>query len=206
MLRHILFDLDETLYPPAAGVMRAINARMTDYIVERLGLEPQGATELRDRYFSQYGTTLRGLALEHAVDPLEYLAYVHDISLSDRLAPDPGLRAMLERIPQPKHIFTNADTAHARRILETLGIADLFRQTFDIVFFEFECKPEPHAYRRALEALAAPPGEVALVEDAARNLAPARALGMRTVLVGGPGEADICIPTIYEAADALAQF
>lgn len=42
------------------------------------------------------------------------------------LQPDPALRALLDSIPLPKHIFTNADRRHAERCLSLLGIRDCF--------------------------------------------------------------------------------
>lgn len=40
--------------------------------------------------------------------------------------PDPTLRALLDSIPLPKHIFTNADRKHAERCLDLLGIRSCF--------------------------------------------------------------------------------
>jgi len=39
----ILFDLDETLYPRHAGLMQEISARITRYLIERMGLAPEEA-------------------------------------------------------------------------------------------------------------------------------------------------------------------
>ncbi|NJP88363.1 HAD family hydrolase [Nonomuraea sp. FMUSA5-5] len=43
-------------------------------------------------------------------------------------------------------------------------------------------KPDPAAYRAVPAALSVPPAQVVLVDDRPANLAPARALGMRTIL------------------------
>jgi HAD superfamily hydrolase (TIGR01509 family) len=53
---------------------------------------------------------------------------------------------------------------------------------FDGLFFSNETglvKPDPAAYREALETLGFQAGETLFVDDKERNLAPARALGMR---------------------------
>lgn len=42
------------------------------------------------------------------------------------IQPDPELRAVLQSIPLPKHIFTNADSRHAELALARLGIRDCF--------------------------------------------------------------------------------
>ncbi len=39
---------------------------------------------------------------------------------------DEPMRSLLQSIPLPKYVFTNADQAHADRCLRLMGIADLF--------------------------------------------------------------------------------
>ncbi len=205
MLRFALFDLDETLYPTTNGLMQTIGLRMRDYIMQRYGLPADEAFALQKHYWREYGTTLRGLYLERHIDPEEYLRFVHDVPLRDYVAPDPRLRSVLERIPLEKVIVTNADTPHARRVVEVLGVSDLFTRVFDIVCFDYVCKPERQVYEYVLNQLGARGDECVLIEDMARNLPNARALGIHTILLGKEGEADAHIDTIYEVADAIAR-
>lgn len=186
MIQYILFDLDETLYPATSGLMPAIGERMRLYLEKRYQLDPAAAHELQKRYWNQYGTTLRGLILEREIDPGDYLLFVHDVDVSQFLEPDERLDALLQEIPYPKVIVTNADAPHARRVLERLGIAAHFRQIFDIVFMQYECKPARAAYEHVLAALQVRGEDCILIEDSARNLAAARELGIRTVLVNPP--------------------
>ncbi len=205
MLKYIIFDLDETLYPTTNGLMQLIGDRMREYISRKYGMQPDEARALQKRYWNEYGTTLRGLYLERQIDPADYLQFVHDVPLRDFVAPDPKLRAVLERIPQDKVILTNADAPHARRILDILGISDLFTRIFDVVCFDYQCKPAPAVYERLLDLLPAQGEECALVEDLPRNLPPAHALGITTILLGNQGEADVHIETIYDVAGAIAK-
>jgi putative hydrolase of the HAD superfamily len=209
MLRVALFDLDETLYTPECGLWPAIRDRMTQYMVERLGLPAGEVPTLRTRYFQTYGTTLGGLRAHHGVDEADFLAYVHDLPLSQYLAPSPELNAMLARLPLTKAIFTNADAAHARRVLAELGIAGHFQTIVDVVATGFVFKPSPDSYAYALRVLGVPAEACVLIDDAVRNLQPAGALGMRTVLVtpqpGAPlDHVDAQIPTILHLEACLA--
>jgi len=79
MIRYALFDLDDTLYPPAAGLMKALGQRMTRYMVERLNMSQETAEILRKLYNRQYGSTTRGVVLHHGVDVVEFLAFAHDL-------------------------------------------------------------------------------------------------------------------------------
>jgi putative hydrolase of the HAD superfamily len=205
-LKYILFDLDETLYPTSNGLMQTISNRMRQFIIDKCALQPDEALALQKRYWNEYGTTLRGLVLERQIDPSEFLQFVHDVPLKDFLAPDPKLRGVLERLPHEKVILTNADAAHARRILDILGVADLFTRIFDVVCFEYECKPARAVYERVLQMLPARATECLLVDDLPRNLPTARELGIKTILVGSQGDSDARIETIYQVADAIANF
>lgn len=184
MIRLILFDLDDTLYPRQTGVMDQIRALMLRYMQARLDLSPAEADELRRDYFQAYGTTMRGLQINHQIDPDEFLRHVHDIPLDQYLQPNPELDAVLASIPQEKIVFTNASREHAEEVLGRLGIRRHFSRIIDIRDMDYESKPHALAYRRICELLEVEPRECLLVEDNVRNLIPAKALGMTTVLVG----------------------
>lgn len=209
MLRAALFDLDETLYTPACGLWPAIRQRMSQYMTERLGLPPDEVPALRAQYYQTYGTTLGGLRAHHGVDEADFLAYVHDLPLSQFLAPSPELNAMLARLPLTKAIFTNADAGHARRVLAELGIAEHFHAIIDVVATGYAFKPSPASYAYALDVLGVPADACVLIDDSLRNLQPAGALGMRTVLVTSePGaplpNIDVQIASVLDLEACLA--
>ncbi|MDE3091751.1 MAG: pyrimidine 5'-nucleotidase, partial [Chloroflexota bacterium] len=64
MTRYILFDLDDTLYPTSAGLMHEISARMSEFMVARVGIPASEVDRVRRDYWARYGTTLRGLYIE----------------------------------------------------------------------------------------------------------------------------------------------
>ena len=186
MIRTIFFDLDDTLYPNSTGLWQAIRMRISLYMKERLNLPEEEIPALRRIYFEKYGTTLRGLQIHNQVDPLDYLAYVHDLPLQDYLSPSPQLRQLLMSLPQQRWIFTNADSAHARRVLNALDLKDCFQGIIDVLATDFVCKPEPEAYQKALQiAGETDPASCMLVDDAPRNLFAAQKMGFATVLIGG---------------------
>jgi putative hydrolase of the HAD superfamily len=208
MIRTILFDLDDTLYPRQAGVMGQIRCLMLRYLRTRLDLSPDEADALRRSYFQIYGTTLRGLQIHHQIDPDEYLRAVHDFPLQPYLEPNPTLDAVLASLPQQKVVFTNASREHAERVLDVLGIRQRFVRIVDVRDMDYQSKPEPSAYQRICKLLNVEPQECILVEDNARNLRPAKALGMVTVLVDGDGRddsVDYAISRIEEIGHVLEQ-
>jgi len=180
-----VFDLDNTLYPAGSNLFQQISTRMGEFIMTLLGLDADAAKRVQKRLFTQYGTTMRGLMTEHAIDPHEFMAHVHDIDLSI-IAPAPALDVALAGLSGRKLVFTNGSVRHAERVLERLGIAHHFELLFDIAAADFLPKPDPTGYRRLVEHHGVVPARSAMVEDMARNLEPAAALGMLTLWVRSP--------------------
>lgn len=206
-LRHVdtwLFDLDNTLYPAESGFMAALVERMTDYVEKVTGLPRDEAYALQKTYLAEHGLTLKGMMIHHGVDPLEFHAIFHDLSL-EALAHDPDLLGALERLPGRRLIFTNADDVHAERVLARLGLSHLFDDVFHIGSAGYEPKPSPEAFARMGAAHAVDPRTTAFFEDSERNLAPAADLGMTTVLVG-PWAANSTAAFVHHRTDKLAPF
>ena len=83
-----IFDLDNTLYPRHVNLFEQVDQKIRDYVARVLDVPPVEARELQKSYYRDYGTTLRGLMLEHDVAPDEFLEFVHDVDHS-RVPPDP---------------------------------------------------------------------------------------------------------------------
>lgn len=199
-----LFDLDNTLYPAESGVMREVERRMTGFVERVTGLSRDEAYALQKRYLAEHGLTLKGLMLNHGVDPDEFHALFHDLSL-EGLAHDPELLAALARLPGRRLIFTNASHVHAERVLARLGLAELFDEVFHIASFDFTPKPQPEAFRRITAEHGIDPGAAAFFEDSERNLAPAAEIGITTVLVG-PHAQSCAAPFVHHRTPALTPF
>ncbi len=177
-----VFDLDNTLYPAASNLFAQVDRRMTRFIADFLGLDWESAYRLQKTYFRRHGTTMRGLMNEHGMAPGPFLDYVHDIDLSP-VAPDPALDAALARLKGRKIVFTNGPTDHAERVMDRLAVRRHFEAVFDIVAADYVPKPEPSVYAALVRRHRLDPATTVMVEDIARNLAPAAALGMTTVWV-----------------------
>ena len=181
-VRHWVFDLDNTLYP-AGALYDEIGERMTAYIARTVGVEPAEELVLRERYFHEYGATIVGLVRHHGVEAADFLRDVHEADHSV-LVVDDELRALIERLPGQRIIFTNGGGGHPERVLATLGLSGCFDTIFDIEAAGLSPKPQPESYARLVEATAIEPAAAVLIEDTLRNLEPAHALGFATVLVG----------------------
>ena len=183
-MKYVLFDLDSTLYTDDTGLFQALGVRLEAWVAQALGISLEASKALRREYFLAYGTMMRGLILHHPeVDVDAFLEYVHGVDVGRYLAPDPALAAMLARLDVRKVVFTNSIAGWAERILERLGVRQYFERIIDVRAVDYQSKPHPHAFARALEILGVAGPECVMVDDQPHYLAGASAAGMRTVLV-----------------------
>ena len=181
----IFFDLDDTLYPAATGLWGILKARMSDYMSKRMRLPEADISRLREKYFKQYGTTLRGLQAHHEIDTQDFLAYVHDVPLNDYLTPDPLQRSIIASLPARKLVFTNADVPHAQRVLAALELDDLFDSIVDVNAVAPYCKPMPEAFAIAMQAAGeSDPARCVMIDDLPRTTRAAKASGLYGILYG----------------------
>ena len=177
-----IFDLDNTLYPASCRLFEQVQQRMNQYICTLLSVGPEEAAALRRKYFLEHGTTMHGLMAVNRVDPHEYMAFVHDVDLSCVPA-NPELVMALEGLSGRKLVYTNGSVPHAENLLRHLGIAHCFADIFDIVASEFAPKPAIAPFRAFVRRYGVDPAGALMIEDMARNLAPAAELGMTTAWV-----------------------
>jgi len=183
--RHIdawIFDLDNTLYRADSDLFALIDARMSAFVARLLNVTPDEARKIQKDYYRDYGTTLSGLILVHGIDPETFLNDVHDIDLT-QLEPDPLLNRAIASLPGRRFVFTNGCCNYAQRVLERLDLDSLMDDIWDIRTIAFQPKPDPEAYDRVLMNAGIASERAAMFEDVARNLVPARALGMTTVWI-----------------------
>jgi putative hydrolase of the HAD superfamily len=187
-VRTWIFDLDNTLYPASADLFALIDERMGAYIQKLLNVDAAEARRIQKGHFLTHGTTLAGLMREHQVAPHDFLDFVHDIEM-DRLSEDRRLVSAIGRLPGRKLVFTNGDANYAGRVLDRLGLGESFEAIHDIHACGYLPKPDPASYASLLASLGVEPTTALFVEDMARNLVPAKALGMTTVWVDNGSEA-----------------
>ena len=177
-----IFDLDNTLYRTTPAMLAQIDDLMGSFISDFLSVDRAEARRIQKGYFRSYGLTLRGLMVEHGLNPQAYIDHLSQLDLNE-VMPDPSLADTLTNLDGRKFIYTNAFTKHTRDVMERIGISDNFNGVFDISDADFLPKPAIDSYRRLCELHDIDPTRTAMVEDIPRNLEPAAELGMTTVWV-----------------------
>ncbi|KAK8693729.1 hypothetical protein V6N13_071299 [Hibiscus sabdariffa] len=224
----LLFDMDDTLYPLSLGVNLACRKNIEEFMLQYLNIEESEVPRMCLELYREYGTTMAGLkALGYEFDNDEFHAYVHGRLPYEKIRPDPVLRNLLLSMPQRKIIFTNADKAHAQRVLKRLGLEDCFE---GIICFEtlnpplepadrtdassvcsklpILCKPSLEAFKAAIRIADVDTTKTIFFDDSARNIASGKAAGLHTVIVGSsalvPG-ADYALRSIHNIKEAIPE-
>ncbi|KAG0568554.1 hypothetical protein KC19_6G028300 [Ceratodon purpureus] len=229
----LLFDLDDCLYPGSSGLADACQLNIEAYMVENLGIDPTVVMELNARLYKCHGTSMAGLWTEgYYVDHDDFHKYVHGRLPYHLLRPDSVLRSLLQSMPQPKYIFTNADKVHAEVVLRKLGVEDLFN---DVLCFEsfnsrcavakerrqsgdeavkldmsvpIVCKPSVACMQEAIQVLQIDPSKTLFFDDSARNIFGGKTAGLDTVLVGSMTKcegADYSIASIHNVKEFIPE-
>ena len=180
-----IFDLDNTIYDINAGVFEKISSRITDFIITALSVTREEANIVRSNMYKKYGLTLTGLMREYGIAPDEYLDYIHDVTHPE-LKYDEQLKLNLNNLTGRKFIYTNASQNHSKNILSVMGIEAEFEKILDIKATQYLPKPDPKSYNIMLKAFGISGDQIGnsiFIEDTAKNLRPAKSLGIKTVWI-----------------------
>ncbi len=184
MKKIFIFDLDDTLHNASAHIFPVMNHAMTQYIQDTLDLDETAAYRLRQHYWRIYGATLKGLMRHHGTDPYHFLHKSHKlINLPEMVIVTKRLRYMLQNLKDRKVIFTNAPKSYALRVLDLLGIGDMFELVFSVESAKFHAKPSVRGFQMLLKTIHAKPCDCVMIEDNLPALMTEKRLGMKTIWV-----------------------
>ena len=188
-----IFDLDNTLHNASHAIFPAITANMNAYMADVLGqpgypADAQTVNAVRLQYWKRYGATLLGMVKHHNVRIDEFLHAAHQFDdLTQLIRAERGVQHFLKRLPGRKILLTNAPRRYSREVLRHLGLHKHFARHIPVeamhVHRHLRPKPSRHLLRKLLAQEKISPRQAILVEDTAKTLKAARALGLRTVLV-----------------------
>ncbi|MDY4611196.1 MAG: HAD-IA family hydrolase [Sphaerochaetaceae bacterium] len=185
MIRHILFDLDNTLYSKVYNIEPGVNQRITQFIADYLSISLDEAKEQRRRNIpKRYGSCTKWLHAEKGLQDInQFYSAIHPVEESKPLKADPELRDFIKSLPVPYAILTNSPMLHVENILQRLEIADLFPVVIDVCQNGLVGKPQESAYRKALDALRAEPETTLFIDDSPTYVEGFLSMGGQGVLI-----------------------
>ena len=187
-VKHLIFDLDNTLYPATSKMDDGITRRMITFVADWLKTDRAHAEILRAEGLPRYGTTLEWLMREAGLQDIEaYFRAVHPEEEAEELDENPELRPFLQSLldsGQTFSVLSNAPIEHVERVLRKLNIIDLFSRLTDIRACHLRGKPYKSAYETALHAAGATLENTLFFDDHIKYTDGFAALGGNAVLVG----------------------
>ena len=178
-----IFDLDNTLYRVPPPMYAELDRRMRDFVSDFLGVDTDAAYAIQKEYFRKYGLTLRGLMVDHGLDPRVYETHMGGGLDYSGLKPDPRLRDAIAALDGRKVIYTNAFASHARLVLDIIALSEHFDGVYDIEAAGYRPKPAIESYRDLCDRYGIDARKSVMVDDIPHNLEPAAEMGMTTVWV-----------------------
>lgn len=201
-VKAIGFDVDGTLYhiPPEMNV--ELGKLVIAEAASQLSRDPDEFAEeyLREREKYRGNTlTLNSFGLNGQEI---FQKIVDNFSIEKYVEVDDKLVKLIGELKTRYKLFLISNGT-GRQVERKLKLVGLNYHDFDPRIYCYDqgwVKPEPAPFLAAIEALQMKPEEIVYVGDRADiDIEGARAVGMKTILVGGESKlADACCPTVYD--------
>ena len=207
-IKYWIFDLDNTLYSSSTGIFNQIDVKMKEFISMKLKISGDDSFRLQKKYYKKYGTTLYGLMRNYNIDPDEFCNYVHNVNFN-LLSKSKMLKDRLQSLPGEKIIYTNANYTYAEKVLNKLGIKEVFLDIFDIKKTDYIPKPMKKSLKKLIKEYKLNPEKTVYFEDLKKNLKYSSSIGFTTVHISNESTneldsyIDFRFKTIINALDMI---
>ncbi len=184
MIKHIIFDVDKTIYPSSCGFGDEMDKKISEYTAKHIGVDFNTANSLRSKSVKEYGTTLRWLQVEHGLTNIDhYLDFVHPKNVEEFLPNRAQVHKTFHSINIPMSILSNGPIENIDRILGFYSIKELFNPIIDIKMNNLKGKPYKEAYEKILKELDLPVQQILFIDDVEDYLAPFHHMAGQVLLI-----------------------
>ena len=179
-----VFDNDGTLYNNPRDLEEVVVELMEQYIADYFRTSIESAKEKRHNLLKKHKTTYTLLALRN--EGIDENDFIQNTYLAIRpenfgVCKNSILRNTLLSLSEEKYVLTNNPSQFAEMILNSLGIADLFRDVYGVQEMGYIQKPNPKAFERFFKFIKE--GKtITFVDDEQENVDIAQKLGFLAIL------------------------
>ncbi len=209
-IKVLIWDFDGTFYKPNPALFAAVREAEYRGITTHNGWTKEQATEAFEKlykkvYPSATETVGRIVRISTEAAALEMENY---FDRRDFLTRDARLIELFQKLKNYRHIIlANGIIARHKETLKVLGVPAETFELFVTSEVVGKTKPHPEGFQYILDYTKLPPASHLMIGDReVVDLAPARALGMKTCLVWSERPnlvADISLPTVYDLNQIL---
>lgn len=185
MIRFLIFDLDGTLADTSRDIADSIN-----FALDTLGAKRYTVEEIKSMVGSGITSLLRSLILSGPQqDTVEFknaarrfLDY-YEAHMLDNTVVYPGVQDTLLKLKRyRKAVLSNKREGFSRKILEALGILDVFDAVYGSDSLS-EKKPSPVPIQEILQRFSVYADEAMIIGDSSFDIEAGRAAGVRSIAV-----------------------
>lgn len=184
MIKHIIFDVDKTLYSASSPIEKEMIRRMNIFTSSFLGITPAEAVKLRKERNKKYDSTLDWLMkAKGLVNTESFFKEIHPTDLENYFPKNPALVKLISSINVPCSILTNSWHTHGKNVASYLEILPYFKNIFDLTFNNYIGKPNLYPFTNMLNHLNLKPEEVLYIDDMKKAINAYYSLGANVILV-----------------------
>ena len=179
----LIFDLDDTLYPPGAFLSHsAFLCYVNEAVTDITGWPVAEVAAITEKYDARTIDVIGCWEREHNIAIAQIEDYIDKQDIS-HVPTCSQTQAFLRAWQGRSVIFTNTRLGHAERFLEHLGLTDSIAHICTNCQRGRRFKPDVDIYHELVARLDEKPENCIMFEDRHRNLQPAYDMGMGTVLI-----------------------
>ena len=207
----LIWDFDGTFYKPHPALFEAVRQAEYRTIMTHTGWTKEKATEAFEKlykkvYPSATETVGKIIGISTADAAVEMENYFDRRNFLTR---DEHLTELFQKLKNYRHIIlANGVIARYKETLKVLGVPAKTFELFVTSEIVGKTKPSPDGFKYILDYTKLPAKEHLMIGDRELvDLAPARALGMKTCLVWNDTEslhADVTLPMVYDIPNILS--
>lgn len=185
--RAIIWDLDNTLYRITPEIADTLDETMAQALVEDLNvpLDLPTCKQLVKASYKEHRDGGEYFYQNYNISPKDLSFHYNERNPVHLIEPYKDLAKKLKQIPLEQYIFTASNRPASERILERIGLYDMFKNRFYSVedFGVYKKNEDEKVYQLYCQKIGFKPIECVFVDDSYSNLEFAKKSGMSTVRI-----------------------
>lgn len=183
----IIWDLDNTLYRITPEFADLLDEAMAQALVEDLNV-PMNLADCKALVKESYKIYRDGGEIfyrDYNISPKDLFEFYFNRKPIHLIEPYEGLAEKLKDVPFDQYVFTASNRVASAKILQKIGLYDMFKNRFYSVedFGVYKKNENARVYREFCRKIGYQPQECIFVDDSYSNLEFAKETGMATIRI-----------------------
>ncbi len=199
----IAWDMDTTLYKAVPELSIAFMNGCIEEVAKIKNLSLKDAEILLTNEKNKAGSTTQAFMNLGCGDFHTMWEVQKRVGKVNYLKKDPRLPLIFSQLSRFRHfLISNSVLEEVHTVLEAIGLNESYFEEIITVDRTGEPKPSPKPFKLMMELTGLKPEEHVMIGDMEKiDIAPAKKLGLKTILVWGKSDlADLSLPSVYDVA------